>query len=144
LSRKQIIETFASLLSGGQKLVYDGFYNLLKWKHENDDDLNDEVLHSINNIDKLDQTNEVQVDLLHSGYSFNILVINFWLNSCLFPESKMIFPGKLMASSWNLTDNRKAEVQCSFSWINDSCLLLPSPILYKPTNVLSIQVTNGK
>jgi hypothetical protein len=56
----------------------------------------------------------------------------------------MVFPKKLTASSWNLTDCQKSSLRCGFSGTDDACLLLPHPLSYDPPDDPSILATNGK
>lgn len=73
-----------------------------------------------------------------------MLFINLWLGNLLFPPATRIFPKKLTASSWNLTDCRKSSLRCGFSGTDDACLLLPHPLSYDPPDDPSLLATNGR
>jgi Protein of unknown function (DUF3645) len=143
LTRGQVVETVTVLLSIGkslQKRIYDEIFNLSKMGDEE----NYHSLSSIDSIDKLDVGNEIQVDLLYQVYRKNMAFINFWLGYVLFPIATMVFPEKMTASSWNLTDCRKSSLQCGFSGTDDACLLLPHPLSYDPPEHPSVLATYGK
>jgi hypothetical protein len=143
LTRAQVMETFSSLFSCGPKFqqqVYKEIFELCERSNKE----KEKILQSINTIDKLDLANEEQVDLLYRLYRKNMLFINFWLGYVLFPTATMVFPRKLMASSWNLTDSRKSHIRCGFSGTDDACILLPYPLVYRPPDVPSLKATNGK
>jgi len=143
LTRDQVMDTFTSLLSCGpsfQQQVYKEIFELREKSNKKETN----ILQSINLVDKLDLANEEQVDLLYHLYRKNMLLINFWLGYVLFPTATMVFPGKLMASSWNLTDSRTSHLRCGFSGTDDACILLPYPLVYQPPDAPSLKATNGK
>lgn len=145
LTRDQVIETVTKLLSAGksvQRRVYKEVFDLCK--NANTELVSIDILSTIDTIEKLDIKNETQVSLLYNLYRKNMLFINFWLGHVLFPTATMVFPKKLTASSWNLTDCQKSSLQCGFSGTDDACLLLPHPLSYDPPDDPSILATNGK
>ena len=143
LNKQQVERTFHALLRSGpsfQNRVYHEFYQHCK---KSNSDI-PAKLSTIDSISKLDLTNQVQFDLLYCLYRKNMLVINFWLDYVLFPTATMIFPEKLMASSWNLTDSRLSSKQCGFSGTDDACIFLPHPLEHQESEAASIKATNGK
>jgi len=89
LTRDQVIQSFSTLLTSGpsfQKRIYDECYQLCK--HSNRED--PEKLSTLDSIDKIDLTNQVQVNLLHRMYGKNMMLINFWLGFVILPTSTMI------------------------------------------------------
>jgi hypothetical protein len=53
---------------------------------------NPKHLAALDNVDKLDLTNESQLNLLHEAFRYNMAAIEFWLNNCVFPRETMQFP----------------------------------------------------
>lgn len=74
----------------------------------------------------------ILIQKLHSLLQFNLLVINFWLSSCVLPLETKQFPEKLFASSWDLVASSstvaRRHVTVGFSGTNDTRILLPTPI----------------
>eukprot|EP00590_Aulacoseira_subarctica_P001536 CAMPEP_0172420326 /NCGR_PEP_ID=MMETSP1064-20121228/6710_1 /TAXON_ID=202472 /ORGANISM="Aulacoseira subarctica , Strain CCAP 1002/5" /LENGTH=2877 /DNA_ID=CAMNT_0013160247 /DNA_START=12 /DNA_END=8645 /DNA_ORIENTATION=- len=140
LNKQQIARAFSTLLASGpsfQNRVYNEFYQHCIMS-------NKENLTTVDSISKLDLENQVQLDLLNRLYRKNMLVINFWLDYVLFPTATMIFPEKLLASSWNLTDSRMSSKRCGFSGTDDACIFLPHPLEHRESAAASIKATNGK
>lgn len=64
---------------------------------------------------------------LSSYLRHNKIVIDFYLNTFVFPKEAKEFPHKLTSSGWDLAAE-KAHVTTGFSGTNDSRFLLPTPI----------------
>lgn len=91
-------------------------------------------------VEKLDLSNEMQVNLLHKYYKFNMETVNFWLNHCVFPIETKQYPKKLVGNAWHLVDNKDGCVH-GFSGTNDNQRLLPLQV--KQSQVPELVGTNG-
>jgi hypothetical protein len=58
---------------------------------------------------------------------YNKVVVDYYLNSFVFPTQAKEFPYKLLSSGWDLAAE-KTHVTTGFSGTNDSRILLPTPI----------------
>ena len=74
----------------------------------------------VNRIDYQEETRQI-FDLLR----YNILVINYFLNSFVFPREAKQFPYKLVSSAWDLSSPIRSHRMTGFSGTNDTQLLLP-------------------
>lgn len=61
---------------------------------------------------------------MHSYFSHNMAVVNFWLYYCVLSKETGQYPKRLVATSWNLADNVDGRV-VGFSGTNDNHRLLP-------------------
>ena len=80
---------------------------------------------SINEIDKIDLSNDQQFSCLVTFFSRNYLTVNFWLNTCVFPYEMQHFPYRMTATSWNLAENSIGGWVGGFSGTNDNHRALP-------------------
>ena len=72
-------------------------------------------------------------DLLHT----NMLVIDYFLNSFVFPREAKQFPHKLISSAWDLSSSNRTNSITGFSGTNDTQLLLPVHIQQCDLNQLA-------
>jgi hypothetical protein len=77
-------------------------------------------------------------------------VINFWLNSSVFPDEMQYYPQRLSATSWNLAQNSAGQT-VGFSGTNDNHRLLPRQVKQYLTDLdssdpelQSLMATNGR
>ena len=54
-----------------------------------------------------------------------MLVINYFLNTFVFPRESKQFPSKLVSSAWDLSASSRSKIITGFSGTNDTQLLLP-------------------
>ncbi|KAL7561124.1 hypothetical protein ACA910_009179 [Epithemia clementina (nom. ined.)] len=80
---------------------------------------------SIDSIDKIDLSNEKQLDFLKLFFDRNMETVNFWLNTCVFPEEMQHFPQRMTATAWNLAENPEGGWLVGFSGTNDNHRQLP-------------------
>ena len=102
-----------------------------------------EQLNSLDSVAKLDLTNEVQLDLLHDVFRYNMATINFWLNTCVFPTETLQFPHSLIANAFHLADNNQGKV-IGFSGTKDTHLLLPHQVEQSMHVHPELTATDGK
>jgi hypothetical protein len=139
LDKRQLRTAFLFLLQLGdnhRKKIYSQIYKLYL--------LSKGAESNVDTIEKIDLTNLVQCDLLYRMYGKNMLLINFWLGNVVFPTHTMIFPRKLLANSWDITDTEKSKIQCGFSGTLDSCVFLPYPLYIQKAANPSLAGTDGK
>jgi hypothetical protein len=77
-------------------------------------------------------------------------VINFWLNSSVFPDEMQYYPQRLSATSWNLAENSAGQT-VGFSGTNDNHRLLPRQVKQyfadpdsSDPKLQSLMATNGR
>ena len=102
MSRSEMKEAVTKLLSHesiAQRLEYE------LWVSSARPTMTQEQLDALDTIAKLDVTNELQTDLLHKVFGYNMAAINFWLNNCVFPAETRQFPQSLIANAFHLADN---------------------------------------
>jgi len=149
LSKSEVISAFSTLFTLGrnvQRKIYSQWYLLSK---DHIEDKHPSLSSKLDRIEKIDLANRLQLCHLVTFYRHNIRVINFWLNSCVFPEEMQYYPQRLSATSWNLADNPTHIV--GFSGTNDNHRLLPLqvkqyfPDMHSPDTILqSLLSTNGR
>ena len=101
-------------------------------------------LNKLDNVNKLDVTSDVTLDLLHEVYRYNMAAMNYWLDACVLPRETMQFPNRLVANPFNLTDNPTGAV-IGFSGTKDNHLLLPLHVSQRtPDGADELLATDGK
>ena len=98
---------------------------------------------SIDKVSKLDPSNAIQLNLLYRCFSHNMLMIDFFLNYCVFPSDTKQFPKRMTANSWHVAENPRGTV-VGFSGTNDNHRLLPLQVRQAEPDEPSLQGTNGK
>ena len=81
-------------------------------------------LAAFDDVAKVDTTNALQLELMHSLLSHNMATINFWLSYCVLGTETKQYPQRLSASAWHVADNTRGQV-VGFSGTNDNHRLLP-------------------
>ena len=81
-------------------------------------------LAAFDDVAKVDTTNALQLELMHSLLSHNMAAINFWLSYCVLGAETKQYPQRLSASAWHVADNTRGQV-VGFSGTNDNHRLLP-------------------
>jgi hypothetical protein len=102
-----------------------------------------EQLAALDHVDKLDMSNEQQVDLLEAAFRFNMAAIEFWLDACVFPRETMQYPARLVANAFNLASNAEGQV-VGFSGTKDNSLLLPLQVGQRLPDELLLRATDGQ
>ena len=94
----------------------------------------------INNYQKLDSTNEMQLRSLHQVFTKCRSAIDFFLEVCVFPSDTVIFPSRLSKSAWDIVANKHV---VGFSGTNEASCLLPLSIRQNEPNIPTVRGTNG-
>jgi len=139
LSKEAVRSSCDKLLQMGnceQQDIYKSWYSLSRSRIETEDERR-----VIDAVEKLDLSNELQLNLLHKYYRFNMETINFWLNHCVFPIETKQYPQKLVGNAWHLADNKDGCVH-GFSGTNDNQRLLPLQV--SQAQVPELAGTNGE
>jgi hypothetical protein len=97
----------------------------------------------LDDVKKLDPTNQNQLASIHSVYQFNMAAINFWLATCVFPRETMQFPQRLIANACHLASN-KNDANMGFSGTKDNRLLLPPQVELRIPEDDTLIATDGK
>ncbi|CAN0563427.1 unnamed protein product, partial [Ectocarpus sp. 12 AP-2014] len=104
----------------------------------------DEDLAKMDDVHKVDLTNEPQMELLYQHFRCNFEVVNFWLNFNVLPSETKLCPAYIGTNSWFLADNPDGAVS-GFSGTNDNHRLLPLQVRKNPDGSLpSLAGTDGK
>ena len=80
---------------------------------------------SIETIEKIDLTNAPQFQYLAKFFSHNRPAVNFWLNTCVFPDEMQHYPYRMTATSWDLAEKPAGGWLGGFSGTNDNHRVLP-------------------
>ncbi|CAE8648543.1 unnamed protein product, partial [Polarella glacialis] len=138
LSRSELKAAFRKLLECGQSAqedLYDAWFAL------SSETMADEARVTVDNVGKVDLSNELQFDVLYQHFHLNFETVGFWLKHCVLPVETSQFPHKLVANAWHLADNHDGLVH-GFSGTNDNHRALPLQVSQK--DVPALQGTNGK
>ena len=73
-----------------------------------------------------------------------MLVIDFWVNFCVFPRETQQFPKRMTANSWHVAENPRAGAVVGFSGTNDNHRLLPLQVRQAKLEEPSLKGTNGR
>eukprot|EP00892_Ulva_mutabilis_P000057 jgi/Ulvmu1/10051/UM059_0101.1 len=101
------------------------------------------VFASIENLAKIDLTNDMQLQVLHGFLQYNTTAIAFWLEHCIYPHETKLFPENLRRTSWHMAHTATGKV-VGFSGTNDNRSLLPLQVSAQDTADTSIKGTNGR
>jgi hypothetical protein len=121
LTRMELVTAFGVLLRLGltaQETIYNEWFSLAY------DGMSTETCEKIDTVRKIDLSNAVQVDVLHSQYGKNICTVNFWLINCVFPIETVQYPYKIVATPWDLANNPQGQCM-GFSGTDDNRDLQP-------------------
>ncbi|CAN0266510.1 unnamed protein product, partial [Scytosiphon promiscuus] len=103
-----------------------------------------EEMEKMDDVHRVDLTNEPQMKLLHKHFGRNFEVINFWLNFKVLPVETQLCPRYIGSNSWFLADNPIGAIS-GFSGTNDNHRLLPLQVQKNPEwSLPSLSGTNGK
>ena len=145
LSRNQVKAAVAKLLAMGpiaQKEIYATWFQLSK------SSMSDEHRRALDNVQKIDLSNEQQLTTVFNVYRYNVEVINHWLNYIILPVETMQYPSRLQHSAWHLADNALGTA-VGFSGTRDNSRLLPlqmkqAEVEEDPKVPFPIRGTDGK
>jgi len=124
LSHAELMQALKNLNTLGDN-ARRNFYN--SWFATSSDEMkakDPECFESLDCIEKIDITNEVQMEKMYIFYHRNMNVINFYLNTSVFPTETDQFESRLTATSWNLAQNKSNSI-VGFSGTNDNHRILP-------------------
>ncbi|CAM9957051.1 unnamed protein product, partial [Ectocarpus sp. 4 AP-2014] len=140
LSRAELQQVLKTLLEDVPESAQADFYST--WLDEVRPA--EEDLAQMDDVLKLDLTNEPQMDILYRYFAHNFEVINSWLNFVVLPAETKLCPKYIGTNSWFLAEN-SAGATSGFSGTNDSHRLLPLQVRKNRDDSLpSLSSTNGK
>lgn len=141
LSRTELREALTALLDGQvAESAQADFYR--SWLAETRPPMGD--MAKMDNVHKVDLTNESQMELLYKHFGRNFEVVNFWLNFVVLPGETKLCPNFIGTNSWFLANNATGAIS-GFSGTNDNHRLLPLQVRKNPEGSLpSLSGTNGK
>lgn len=102
LTPDKVKQSFQNLLSLGKNTqwqFYSKWFNLSVIKMESE---GSDHVESLNCAKKINFSNKIQLNRLQHFYHCNMLVINFYLNTHIFPVKLKQYGKRLTATSWNL------------------------------------------
>lgn len=141
LSRLELRQVFKTLLEGkvSESAQVDYYKTWLAEARPPDEDLA-----KIDDVHKVDLTNEPQAELLYQHFGRNFEVVNFWLNFVVLPGETKLCPKYIGTNSWFLVNNSTGATS-GFSGTNDNHRLLPLQVRKNRHDSLrSLSSTNGK
>jgi uncharacterized membrane protein len=95
----------------------------------------------IRDIQSINLKDPVQFCKLHAILSKATKVVEFYVNTFVFPEECKQFPGKIVSSAWDLAAKTRYPM-AGFSGTNDHKMLLPTSV--KQHDLDDLKSTNGK
>ncbi len=101
------------------------------------------VPENLNNVNKIDISNALQMEEMLPLFRHNMATINFWLNYCVLPQEMQQFPKRLLSSAWHLAHNAHGQV-VGFSGTNDNHRILPLQVHMAIIKEHALHATNGK
>ena len=120
-----------------QKAEFSIFYELL---YTDIDPAKRREIDPIDDVSKIDISNAVQFNDLYRKYKHNMGVVFFWLRIAVFPIETVVFPSRMAANSWDITDSYRT---IGFSGTKGNRILLP--LLVEQVDIDdSLKATNGK
>jgi hypothetical protein len=142
LTREQFLRAMEILISLGanaKKSIYRS------WVEKSKQRMSAEELRSLDTVEKIDLTNPRQFKSAFAVFRKNRETVNFWLESCILSNETKQYAGRLVATPWNLADNKNGEVY-GFSGTNDTNLTMPLQVseLVPGKEAQSIVATNGR
>ena len=146
LSCDEFYEALRKLLSLNITAKNDIFNSWYKLRHTNLSNTNTPpttIPCEINNVDKIDINNSIQISYLFQQYQFNREAIFFWLNNCVFPIETKQFEHRITATTWNLTDNITGRMN-GFSGTDDNKDICPLKVTQHEHSNERLRATNGK
>ena len=118
LSHSEVKQAVSKLLACGpgvQEDLYRSWFSRSRQRMPSADQ------EKLDTLDKVDLTNEEQMELMQEYFGRNLETINFWLSKCVFPNETFQYPQKVTANPWHLADG---EVN-GFSGTADNRRILP-------------------
>jgi Protein of unknown function (DUF3638)/Protein of unknown function (DUF3645) len=128
LDETQVHQAFEALLVLGKEARrkhYHAWFDLVKPRMQHD--LASEDVNKLDCIEKIDLSNTRQFRKLVNYFQRNMKTINFWLNSCVFPDEMQYYPQRLTGTAWNLAESSGDGV-IGFSGTNDNHRILPQQV----------------
>uniref|UniRef100_M4C5Y2 ubiquitinyl hydrolase 1 n=1 Tax=Hyaloperonospora arabidopsidis (strain Emoy2) TaxID=559515 RepID=M4C5Y2_HYAAE len=93
------------------------------------------------NVRHISLADSRQFETLCRVYKYCMEAINFYLNTCVFPNDTQQYPQRLSRTAWNLAAR---DSTIAFSGTNDNHRLLPLSVTQQEPNEPSLLGTNGK
>ncbi|CAI5705089.1 unnamed protein product [Peronospora farinosa] len=138
LTNEEVRSTFRMLLRldiSEQNQQYD------RWFATVEPGLNDDDRTALSDVRHVSLADARQFETLCRVYKFCIEAINFYLNTCVFPNDTQQYPQRLSRTAWNVA---AGENNIGFSGTNDNHRLLPLSVAQQEPNEPSLLGTNGK
>jgi hypothetical protein len=138
LTKDQFKECIATILKFGipaQKYFYSLWYQPISDEIEKEEKLR------IDNVIKIDLTNQSQIDLLYEKLKYSTEVVNFWLNFHVFTTDTAQYPKRISSSAFDLAEGSHT---VGFSGTKDNHRLLPLQVKQFEPDIPSLIGTNGK
>ena len=85
LSRKEVMQTLEALMGMSDSAQRKFYSKWLEISSDRMDEVGASIAESLNCVDKIDLTNEVQMANLYDVFSKNMFTVDFYLNYCVFP-----------------------------------------------------------
>ncbi|CAI5741646.1 unnamed protein product [Hyaloperonospora brassicae] len=138
LTKEEVRCTFQKLLRldiSEQEHQYDRWFASVEPGLNSNDR---EALHDVRHVSLADSR---QFETLCRVYQYCMEAINFYLNTCVFPNDTQQYPQRLSRTAWNLAAGGNT---IGFSGTNDNHRLLPLSVAQHEPNEPSLRGTNGK
>ncbi|UIZ28931.1 hypothetical protein KXD40_007205 [Peronospora effusa] len=138
LTNEEVRSTFRMLLRldiSEQSQQYD------RWFASVTPGLNDDDRAALSDVRHVSLADARQFKTLCRVYKFCMEAINFYLNTCVFPNDTQQYPQRLSRTAWNVAAGKN---NIGFSGTNDNHRLLPLSVAQQEPNEPSLLGTNGK
>ncbi|ETK77423.1 hypothetical protein L915_16303 [Phytophthora nicotianae] len=138
LTNEEVRSTFQMLLRldiSEQQQQYDQWFRSVKMG------LNAEDRKALCDVRHISLADDRQFETLCNVYRFCMEAINFYLNTCVFPNDTQQYPQRLSRTAWNLAAGAN---NIGFSGTNDNHRLLPLSVTQREPGEPSLLATNGK
>lgn len=124
LTREELREAVKKLQELGktaQRTFYAGWFDLSKDRMKKS---SPDCFSALDSVEKIDLSNAVQQKNMWKYYHRNMRAVNFFLNTCLFPQETEVKDKRLTSSAWHLANNPQGQI-VGFSGTNDNHRILP-------------------
>uniref|UniRef100_A0AAV1V4W0 ubiquitinyl hydrolase 1 n=1 Tax=Peronospora matthiolae TaxID=2874970 RepID=A0AAV1V4W0_9STRA len=138
LTKEEVRDAFKVLLRldiSEQEHQYD------RWFVSVEPGLTDTDRVALCNVRHISLADSRQFETLCRVYKYCMEAINFFLNTCVFPNDTQQYPQRLSRTAWNLA---AGDCTIGFSGTNDNHRLLPLSVAQREPNEPSLLGTNGK
>ncbi|CAI5746922.1 unnamed protein product [Peronospora destructor] len=138
LTNEEVRSTFRMLL---RLDISEQNQQYKRWFATVEPGLNDDDWTALSDVRHVSLADARQFETLCRVYKFCMEAINFYLNTCVFPNDTQQYPQHLSRTAWNVA---AGENNIGFSGTNDNHRLLPLSVTQYEPNEPSLLGTNGK